>query len=224
MARKPAPVAQIKQKTLAAAAEMFLEIGYTKSTTRGIARHAGVEVSAMNRTFGSKENILCHLVSYVLEEQFRSILSRMQGESDPVLYYAAETTMQLYMAESSECVRELYLTAYSLPASAQLIQTTISDKLRGMFSAHLPENSAQDFYELELASFGIIRSFMSKPCDAAFTMERKVRRFLECALRIYQAPEQKIEQAIAYVNTFNFPAIADEVIQHMLQQVRSTTL
>lgn len=43
--------------------------------------------------------------------------------------YAAETTMQLFMAESHWAVWELYLTAYSLPRTMDVIQQMIKQKL-----------------------------------------------------------------------------------------------
>lgn len=222
MPRPPAPVAKIREKTLYAAAELFLEKGYTHTTTRGIAQKAGVDVSAMNRAFGSKENILCELVSYVLEEQFSTAARQLQGiTDDPLLFYAAETTMQLYMAETRESVRDLYLTAYSMPRSMDVIQLTITQKLRHLFKAHLPTLSDDDFYDREIASGGIIRSFMARPCDEHLTIERKVRCFLEATLRVYQVPEPKIQESIAFVNQFSFQPIAEDIIARMLQYLKS---
>lgn len=222
MPRHPAPVAKIREKTLYAAAELFLEKGFTHTTTRGIAQKAGVDVSAMNRAFGSKENILCELVSYVLEEQFSTAARQLQGiTDDPLLFYAAETTLQLYMAESRESVRDLYLTAYSMPRSMDVIQLTITQKLKHLFGTHLPTLTDGDFYELEIASGGIIRSFMAHPCGGDFTIDRKVRRFLEATLRVYQVPEATIQQAVAFVNQFPFQQIAQDIIAHMLQHLKS---
>lgn len=156
MPRPPAPVAKIREKTIYAAAELFLEKGYTHTTTRGIAQKAGVDVSAMNRAFGCKENILCELVTFVLEEQFSTAARQLESiTDDPLLFYAAETTMQLYMAETRESVRDLYLTAYSMPRSMDVIQLTITQKLRHLFKAHLPTLSDDDFYDREIASGGI---------------------------------------------------------------------
>lgn len=222
MPRPPAPVAKIREKTLYAAAELFLEKGYTHTTTRGIAQKAGVDVSAMNRAFGCKENILCELVTFVMEEQFSTAARQLEGiTDDPLLFYAAETTMQLYMAENRESVRDLYLTAYSMPRSMDVIQLTITQKLRHLFKAHLPALSDDDFYDREIASGGIIRSFMARPCDEHLTMERKVRCFLEATLRVYQVPEPKIQESIAFVNQFSFQPIAEDIIARMLQYLKS---
>ena len=95
MARRSKQVEKVREKTLYTAAELFLEKGYTETTMRGLAQKAGVDVSGINRAFGCKENILCELVTYVLNGQFETMEALLQGVTDdPLLFYAAETTMQ----------------------------------------------------------------------------------------------------------------------------------
>lgn len=214
----------IKLKTLYAAAKLFLEKGYSNSTTREIAQNAGVNVSAMNRAFGSKENILCELVEYVLEGQFETVAEMLGGiTDDPILFYAAETTLQLYMAESNENIRNLYAAAYSLPKTSEIIQRTITQKLEKLFHEHLPELETKDFYELEIASGGVMRSFMAKPCDMYFTMERKVACFLRATFLIYEVPKEKILQATDFVRRFDYPGIAKRTINAMLGYLEQKT-
>lgn len=223
MARRSVQMEKVREKTLFAAAELFLEKGYTETTTRGIAQKAGIDVSSMNRAFGCKENILCELVAYVLNGQFETISTILKGVTDDrILFYATETTMQLYMAESDESIRNLYLAAYSMPHSIDIIHQTITEKLEWIFKAHLPHLITRDFYELEIASGGIMRSFMARPCDMYFTIDRKVKRFLETAFRIYQVPDAKIQEAIEFVQQFDFPAIAKNTIDRMLQYLKES--
>lgn len=224
MSKKAEKAEKIREKTLYVAAKLFLEKGYTQTTLRVLAAQADVDVSAINRAFGCKENILCELVKYVLEEQFRTAAASISmATDDPILFYAAETTMQLYMAESRESVRELYLTAYSLPSSLDVIQQMITEKLEQIFGAHLPQATTKDFYELEIASGSIIRGFMERRCDVYFTMERKVKRYLETTLRIFQVPEEKISEAIAFVHQFDFTQIAEGIIDRMLNYLKEET-
>ena len=212
----------IKSKTLHAAARLFLERGYAAATVREIADAAGVNVSAMIRVMKNKENILCELVRYVLEEQFEAAAGLLQGKTeDKLMFYAVETTLQLYMAESDERVRELYSAAYSMPESSALIMGTITGKLQMIFGEHLPNLDAKDFYELEIATGGVMRGFMTVPCDIYFTIERKVRRFIECTFRIFQVPDERIEQALHFLSEFDFPGIARIVIHNMLSYLES---
>lgn len=212
----------LRSKVLHTAARLFLEQGYTATTVRGIADASEVNVSAMVRALGSKENILCELVEYVLEGQFAATQQFLKGVTDdPVLFYAAETTLQLHMAESSEQVRDLYAAAYSLPESSALIMQNITGKLQRLFAAYQPGLEAKDFYEFEIATGGIMRGFMTVPCDLYFTMERKVRRFIECTFRIFKVPEEKAEEAIAFVAQFDFRRLAQQVVEQLLDRLEN---
>lgn len=50
-----------RRNALYAAAWMFLKFGYTDTSLRGVAKEAGISLSALLRTFGSKEGLLCAL-------------------------------------------------------------------------------------------------------------------------------------------------------------------
>lgn len=206
-----------KQLVLHTAARLFLQKGYTATTLRQIAKEAGVNIGSVMYLYESKENILCDLVSFVMGGQFAETERLLAGKTeDMLLFWAAETTLQLYIAESSEHIRELYLAAYSHSKSSSLIYQYVAEKMQVYFKAYYPEYEFKDFYELEIATGGIIRGFMSVPCDMYFTMQRKVKRYLETAFLVYKAPEQKIQEAINFVSQIDFEAAAPQVIEHLL--------
>ena len=211
----------LRRKTLYLAARQFLEKGYTATSLRSLAEEGGFSPSALLRTFGSKENLLCALVDYVLNGQFTVARALVAGVTeDPVLYYATETTLQLYMAESDEAIRDLYGAVYSLPESSELVRRSVAEKMLGqVFRAYLPEASPADFYQLEIASGSIIRGYMTVPCTAEFPVGQKVRRFLECSLRIYRVPEEKIAEAVRFVERFDYPAIARQTVEAMFARL-----
>ena len=142
---------------------------------------------------------------------------------DKILLYAAETTLQLYMAESSEHMREMYNVAYSLPNSAKVIYHTITGKLEEIFKEFLPTWETKDFYEREISSAGIMRNHISVPCDIYFTMERKINSFLESTFLLYRVPDEKIREAIEFVSGFDWKTISEKVIENMLSYLESKT-
>jgi len=211
----------MRKHVLYIAAQLFLERGYSATTLKSIATQAQINIGSLMHLFGSKEELLCELVRFVLEGQFTAAAQLLQEiPHDPVSYYAVETVLQLHMAESHAYIRELYAVAYSLPKSAEIIHKAVTGKLERIFGAYLPDRQTHDFYMLEIASGGMIAGFMAIPCDMWFTMERKVTAFLEAALRIYCVPEEKIQSAIAFAAQFDFPAIAQRTIDGMVQRLR----
>lgn len=207
-----------RRLVLYTAARMFLEKGYEAASVRQIASAAGINVNTMVHDFGAKENLLCELVEYVLKGQFSATKKLLLGMTeDRTLYYAAETALQLHMAECSEAARNLYRSAYSLSLPSELIQRNVAEKMTSvLFREYLPDYSLEDFYRLEIASGSMIWGYMAIPCDEEFTIDQKVDCFLDAALRIYRVPEEKIAEAKAFVKRFDYPTIAKQTIADML--------
>lgn len=213
-----------KSKLLHSAAKMFLKQGFSVTKITDITKDAGVDNNAVARVFGEKENLLAELVGLVLNYQYESAERVVSGKiADKIYLYAVESVLQLYITESSEHIRELYTLSYSFKGPTAVIYNTITAKFEELFKEHLPNCDSKDFYELELAVGGIMRSFLSVPCDRYFTIERKVKRFLESSLLVFEVPKDKIKEIVAFVNKFDFEKIAKETIANMFDYLESNT-
>ena len=206
-----------QQKVLRAAVALFLEKGYTRTTTGEIAKAAGIGQSSFFHVFPSKEALLLELVQRMFGGQF-DLAEQHSGEQDPVLLYAVETALQLHIAELTEPLRELYVMAYSLPSIAAYLYKSTTKRLQVIFGPYLPEAEPKDFYEMEIASGSIMRGFMSVPCDVYFTMEAKVSRFLDCSLKLYDVPKEKRAAITAAVLQMDLHTMALGIIQKTVQQ------
>ena len=63
---------------------------------------------------------------------------------------------------------------------------------------------------------GIIRGFMSVPCSMYFTMERKIKSFLETSLLVFEVPKDKIKEIISFVMNIDFVNIINETMEDIL--------
>ena len=206
-----------QQKVLRAAVALFLEKGYTRTTTGEIAKAAGIGQSSFFHVFPSKEALLLELVQRMFSGQF-ALAGQHSGEQDPVLLYAVETALQLHIAELTEPLRELYVVGYSLPTTSAYIYHSTAKRLQTIFGPYLPDAQPKDFYEMEIASAGIMRGFMSVPCDLYFTAEAKIARFLDCALKLYDVPKEKRAAVTATVLQMDLHTMASDIIQKTVQQ------
>ena len=135
--------------------------------------------------------------------------------------YAVETALQLHIAELTEPLRELYVTAYSLPTTAAYLYKSMTTRLKLVFGRYMPEAQLKDFYEMEIASGSLMRGFMSVPCDLYFTIDAKVNRFLECSLKLYDIPKPQREAVITAVSKIDLHAMAAGIIQKTVQQAEA---
>ena len=95
-----------QQKVLRGAVALFLEKGYTRTTTGEIARAAGIAQSSFFHVFPSKEALLLELVRRMFGGQF-DLAGQHSGAADPVFLYAVETALSLSIATAQRKARSL---------------------------------------------------------------------------------------------------------------------
>lgn len=205
-----------RNKILAAAITLFLRNGYEKTTTAQIAQIAELSPSSFFAAFENKEALLLALTETMFTTQFSYV--EQQHITDPLLLYCMETALQMHIAEQSDSIREVYVMAYSLPTTTEYINRMMTARLGTIFGRFNPTAEEKDFYELEIASAGITRSFMAKPCGLYFTMEQKLRRYLDCCLKLYNVPKETAEAVIEPICQMKLHDVAAKLIDNLVQR------
>lgn len=208
-----------KVKILCSANNLFLQKGYTLTTMADIAKEAKVDKNTVFYVFKDKETLLSMIVSHVINCQYDTVKELLKGETNKLYIYAVETTLQLYMAESSEHLREMYNVSYSLKKPSEEIYQTVAKKLIEVFSEYNSGLELKDYYELELAVGGMMRSFMTVPCDMYFTINRKVKRFLESVFLIFRIPSNAITKALEFASKFNYEELSSLTINKLQKYI-----
>ena len=201
-----------RNKILRSAVKLFLEGGYEKTTTANIAQAAGMAQSSFFAAFENKEALLNTLTESMFESQFDNAEKLIGSSADPLLVYAVETALQMYITELSEPLRELYVMAYSLPTTSEYIYQNTAKKVGALFKDYVPGAQEKDFYEMDIASAGVMRGFMAKHCDLYFTIDQKLKRFLGCCFTLYHVPQEKQDVVIGAVLAMELKPIAEKII------------
>lgn len=209
-----------QQKMLRSAVMQFLEKGYEGATTAEIARNAGMTPSSFFRAYPSKEALLLELVKWIFVGQY-DLAQQVSGSDDPMLVCAVEGALELHTAEMSEQLRELYVTAYTLPTTSMYIYRVMSERLFKVFHQFQPGAKAKDFYEMEIASGSMIRGYMAVPCDMYFTVEDKIARFLDCALKLYSVGEAERKQIISHTLSMDLRQTAEDIVRSTVRKVEA---
>ncbi len=208
-----------KKRILSVCVKLFLEQGYKRTTVAEILKRAEVSNSSFQNIFKAKDGVLTELVSLMYERQVHRADSVVEFKLAPIYVYAVETAIQLTLAEINENVRELYLEAYTHQEPLDYIQHAMANDLYRLFGSYHPEFTAEDFYDLEIGSSGVMRSFMVRPCDEHFTLEKKVTLFLSMTLRMYQIPEGEITAVIDFISGLDLVAISNKVAQELFREL-----
>lgn len=209
-----------RNKMLLAAIQLFLEQGYEKTTTAQIARAAGMAPTSFFAAFENKEALLLTLTQIMFENQFAKARA-FAKDMEPLMVYCLETSLQIYITELSEPLREIYVMAYTLPSTTEYILKSTAVQIKAIFSPFMPDAEDKDFYEMDIASGSIMRGFMARKCDMYFTVQKKISRFLECCLKLYDVPKEKRASLIEAVLAFDLHSVAKRLIDEIIAKAET---
>lgn len=209
-----------RNKMLLAAIQLFLEQGYEKTTTAQIARAAGMSPTSFFAVFENKEALLLTLTQIMFENQFAKARA-FAKDMEPLMVYCLETSLQIYITELSEPLREIYVMAYTLPSTTEYILKSTAVQIKAIFSPFMPDAEDKDFYEMDIASGSIMRGFMARKCDMYFTVQKKISRFLECCLKLYDVPKEKRASLIEAVLAFDLHSVAKRLIDEIIAKAET---
>ena len=218
--RNEVETAEIHSKILIAATELFMEKGYERTTVQDIAKLSGIPKAKIFYEMKSKEEILGALVTRYLDGVTKaSDAVSTKLTEDKMLILIANEVLQLCMAEQSEDMRNLYLAGYSLPKTSEAVLLRRTNIMYDAFGRQYPQMQIKDFYEIEIAAMGIMRAYMSVPCDMYFTLAAKVNRFTNVLLRIYNVSEEKINEVHGFLTQIDFESVANEAIESVFRDL-----
>ena len=208
---------ETKRKILTVCVRLFLEQGYKNTSVSQILDEAGVARGSYLHLFPTKDRILLDLTETMFGGQFGVARSIADSKLPPVYAYAVETAIQLTLTELNENLREIYIEAYSLPETSEYIYLHTTAELKQIFGENFPDDTENDFYEMEIGTAGLMRSYMARKCDIHFPLERKLSRFLTAAMRVYRVPEAELEQTVRFVERLDIRSIAECVMHSLFQ-------
>ena len=204
-----------KNKILTVCVRLFLEQGYKNTTITQITEDAGISRGSFQNIFPTKDAVLMELVKTMFGGQFGAARNIVGDTLQPVYVYAVETAIQLTLTELNESLREIYIEAYIVEDIAEYIYLQTTAELKQIFGKNFPEYTECDFYEIEIGTAGLMRSYMARKCDIHFPLERKLNRFLTAAMRVYKVPEEEQEKVLAFVAALDIKAVSTEVMHKL---------
>ncbi len=215
---------ELHRKILTAATAQFMQKGFERTTIMDIAKMSGVPKTKILYEMNSKEEILVHLVTKFLDGvTAASDAVSKKLTDDKVLIFIANEVLQLYMAEMNEDMRNLYLAGYSMTKTSEEVLKRRTEMVYEILGYLFPKFEKKDFYETEIASMGIMRAYMTIPCDMYFTIEAKAKRLVTMLLRIYKAEDEKITEVLEFIEKIDFEAVSQKAVESVFNELEIKT-
>ncbi len=218
--RNEAETKELHRKILTAATALFMQKGFERTSLMDIAKLSGISKRVIIYEMNSKEELLVHLVTKFLDgvtEASNAVSTKLTD--DKIQIFMANEVLQIYMAEMNEDMRNLYIAGYSMPKTSEEVLRRRAEMLYKEFGSSFPDFELKDFYELEIASMGIMRAYMSVPCDMYFTLETKSERLITTMLHIYELDRKVIEETKEFIKKIDFEAVAKHAVESVFEEL-----
>jgi len=199
----PQSTDETRERILAAAVEVMAELGYTRATTRIIAKVAGVNEVTLFRHFGSKRNLFSEMIHNrsALPDLTNFIESQLTGEYRKDLLHLA-TVFDQMIIKRKEALRLMLCEAKEFPDVREVI-VQIPDGLRTVLTQYFqmgidngslrnlnPELMAQGFLGM-FFSFGIMREILDSSICSDIPEEQIITQFVD----IFISGTQLVQEA-----------------------------
>ena len=212
-------VKEPKRRILIACVKMFIERGFKKTTMIDIIKEADVSAGTFQNIFHTKDGVLLELVKVMFNNQFYIAKMSFNNDMPLIMVYAIETSIQLAITELNENIRDIYIEAYTQENVMNYINEKTSDELMRIFKAYNQEWSESKFYEVEIGTSGLMRSYMVKKCDKYFTLKNKTECFLRMAFDIFHVNKQEQDEVIKKLFSIDIVAQANKVMKELFKML-----
>ncbi len=217
--RKINPLSDSEIQILKGATKLFLEKGFSKTTHRQIAEETGVALGTITYHYKAKEDMLKELMEELMDFHLDIIDDFQSKMHDELFCYALEIAVQIALCENDSKAWDLYYSAYSHPATFDYIKDWAAKKSYHMLKDRLPDLSEDDFRNIENITSGIELAAFTTPLNRYFSLDDKIRLFLDSIMKIYDISKNERDEIITGILAMDYRKIASDMFNKFASRI-----
>ena len=203
------------------ATTMFLEQGYTATSTKQIADELDIAPGNLNYHFPTKEHLLAELVDMLCNFQWKMIEEEANDGLSSIMAICLELTAMAAICDTNEAAKDFYLSTYSSPMCLEIIRKNDTARAKEVFAQYCPDWTDEQFAEAEVLVSGIEYATLMTVGDPV-SLETRIAGALNGILQIYNLPEETRRVKIRRVLAMDYRAIAERMLAELKQFVIET--
>lgn len=203
------------------ATSLFLERGYSASSTKQIAEALDIGTGNLTYYFPTKEHLLAELVDMLCDFQWRMMEQESEDGLSSVMAICLELTTMVAACEADEAVRDFFLSAYTSPMCLAIIRKNDNIRSKSAYRQYRPEWTEEQFAEAEVLVSGIEYATLM-PVGDVVSLETRISGALNNILGIYNIPGELRERKISRVLEMDYRELASRVLKGFKQFVADT--
>ena len=193
------------------ATTVFLEQGYSASSTKQIAEDLDIGTGNLTYYFPTKEHLLAELVDMLCGFQWKMMEVEANDGISSVVAICLELTIMAAACEMDTIIKDFFISAYSSPRCLEIIRRNDSTRSKQVFAAYCPDWTEEQFAAAEVMVSGLEYATLMTAGEPV-PLETRLRESLNCILQIYNIPEQTREMKIQRVLKMDYRGISKRVL------------
>ncbi len=197
---------------------MFLERGYTKTTTAAICNE--LEMSKGNLTFHypTKEHLLAVLVDMLCDFQWKLMENEADEGISSIMGICLELMSMASACENSEVARNFFISSYTSPMTLEIIRRNDTERAKKVFAEFCDGWTDEQFKEAEILVSGIEYATLMTT-DFSVPLDTRIGGALNQILTIYNVPEETRKMKIQKVINMDYRNIGSRILKEFIEYV-----
>ncbi len=203
------------------ATSLFLESGYSTSSTKQIADELDIGTGNLTYYFPTKEHLLAVLVDMLCDFHWKMVEKEANDGFSSIMAICLELTTMVAMCEMDDVAKDFYISAYSSPMCLEIMRKNDTIRAKEVFRDYCSGWTDEHFAEAELLVSGVEYATLMTVGDPV-SLETRIAGALNLILQIYNIPEDTRRAKINRVLGMDYRTIATRVLMDFKQFVEHT--
>ena len=201
---------------------MFLEQGYTATSTKQIADELDIALGNLNYHFPTKEHLLAELVAMLCD--FRQVLleEEVAEGTSSLMAYCLELVTTAAASDQDEVAKDFFLSAYRSQATMEMLRKRDKMRSKVLFKEFCPDWTDDRFEEAVTLVSGIKYATLMTTAESA-PLPLRITGALNAILSIYQVPKEKRDEKLAKALGLDYRKLSLRILKEFREYVDRTT-
>ena len=200
------------------ATEMYLENGYSNTTTKAICDRIGISTGNLTFYFPTKEHLLDILVEMVCDFQWDLMKKTVEEGNTSLMAYCLELITMAAACDQDEIVKDFFVSAYKHPMTLETIRRNDTEKAKMVFGSFHDGWDDIHYIEAETLVSGIEYGTLMTTGDSA-GLKARIHGALRTILGIYLVPKDVALMKIEKATSLNYREIGMNTLKQFREFV-----
>lgn len=200
--------------------KMFLEKGYTDTTTRQLCDALGISPGNLTFHFKTKEHLLAVLTKMLCDHQWLVMERSVDEGKTSLMAQCLELTAMAAICEENEKAKDLYLSMYTHPMTLDIIRRNDAEKARQVFGSYCPDWTDINYCEAETIVSGIEFSTLLTTENSA-PLHVRIAGALGAMMMIYNVPADVRRMKMDKVLAMDYRAIGRQILNEFIEYIEN---